>query len=192
MQLTTALIIFSAVLIAVIVRSWLPSAQTAGLPLAYVLSLAMIHWLGAFIHTLPWYEGGENAFVILGFQQCTYGVMAFGVGSILVAPWLVGKIPEGSARARPRSPRNLPAIFIGTGVLFYTILGSLLQNIPSFSALAACGVYLVIVGLGLLCWRAWQRRQRATLLLWLIPVCLLPFVTTVTAGFMGYGVAAAL
>jgi hypothetical protein len=190
MELTTSLIVFAAVVLAVIAKGWWKPNQTVGLPLAYVLSLAMIHWLGALIHTFPWYGGGDTGYVILGFEQCTYGVLAFGAGSMLAAPWILKQIPRRNSYVDPAVQARLPMIFVGFGVLFFTVLGRLLRSVPSFSAVAACGVYLVVAGLCLLCWRAWQSKRKGVFFLWLIPVAALPFITTATMGFMGYGVAA--
>jgi hypothetical protein len=191
MSLNTSLMVFAAVVLAVIAKSWWKPNQTVGLPLAYVLSLAVMHWLGALIHTFPWFDAGNTGYVILGFMQCAYGALAFGAGWLLAAPWILKQIPRGNSYADPAVQARLPMVYIGFGVLFYTILGRLLRGIPSVGAVASCGVYLVVAGLCLLCWQAWRSGRYARFFLWLIPVAALPFITTATMGFMGYGVAAA-
>jgi hypothetical protein len=183
--------VFAAVVLAVAAKSWWKPGQTVGLSLAYVLSLAMSHWLGALIHTIPWYDAGNTGYVILGFTQCNYGTLAFGAGCLLAAPWILQWIPRRNSYADPAVQARLPMVFIGFGILFFTVLGKLLRNVPSFNAVASCGVYLVVAGLCLLCWRAWRSGRRASFYFWLVPVAALPFITTATMGFMGYGVAAA-
>jgi hypothetical protein len=191
MILNTLLIVFAAVVLVVIAKSWWKPNQTVGLPLAYVLSLAVMHWLGALIHTFPWFDAGNTGYVILGFMQCAYGAPAFGIGCLLIAPLILKWIPRSYSYADPGIQVRLPMVFVVFGVLFYTVLGALLKGVPSFGAVASCGVYLVVAGLCLMCWQAWRNKRYASFYLWLIPVAALPFITTVTMGFMGYGVAAA-
>ena len=44
----------------------------------------MNHWLGAFVHLLPWYS--DDQYTVEGFRQTFWGVVAFTIGSLVVAP----------------------------------------------------------------------------------------------------------
>ena len=72
------------------------------------------------------------------------------------------------------------------GVLFFTVIGRVLRSVPSFSAVATCGVYLIVAGLCLLCWKAWRGGRGASF----FPLAdtrggIMPFITTATHGFYG-------
>jgi hypothetical protein len=193
MTLITSLIVFTAVLIAVLAHNWLNPRRSTGLSLAYLVILAMNHWLGALIHALNWYNGKEDtSYVALGFEECSWGVVAFGFGCMVVAPLALMLFSRRLSPNARLAPEGQSTIFIWIGILFYTILGRLLGRIPSFSAVAACGVYLVIVGMCLKCWEAWQRHNLRRFLFILMFIPALPLLTMVNAGFLGYGTAAAI
>jgi len=76
---------------------WRRAAITVGLPFCYLFSLAMIHFVGAGVHILPWNELQDTHFVALGFKECFFGVLAFTIG-VLVVDWLLkSRSPAGLA-----------------------------------------------------------------------------------------------
>ena len=54
-----------------------------GLTLAYLLSLSLIHLVGAAIYLLPAYQDHDPHLTELGFEQSLYGVVAFAFGGAI-------------------------------------------------------------------------------------------------------------
>src|SRR4030081_951815 len=81
----------------------------AGLVQAYVLNLGLIHWLAASLYLLPWYTNHDPDVVTLGLQQSTFGLIGFGIGSVLVAPAV--RLAAGGVLGRrpllPAEPRMI-------------------------------------------------------------------------------------
>jgi hypothetical protein len=166
--------------------------QSTGLVLAYVLNLWMIHWIAPTLYLLPWYRRFPLPVVVAGLEQSTYGAIAFAFGSLVLAPFLlkVGLVPTAGASV-PVDPR-LPKAYLLIGAASYALLSLGVGAIPSATAVVATGQQLTIVGLGLCCWSEWRRGSRSRLIFWIVVTLLLPLVTVVTQGFIGYGAVAAL
>jgi hypothetical protein len=181
-----------AMLAAVLVGIWRGKEPTAGLPAAYLVSLAMIHWVGAYIHTLPWFINNDSLTVARGFEPCFAGVMAFSAGTLLVGPPIARALPFGRVSTPIQPNPRLPVIYILSGILCFTVLAPVLGKIPSISAMINCGVYLVVIGFCLACWKAHQEGKRWQLFFWLAAVTGIPIVTAVSMGFIGYGAVAGM
>jgi hypothetical protein len=163
-----------------------------GLTLAYLLSLSLIHLVGAAIYLLPAYQDHDPRLTELGFEQSLYGVVAFAVGGLIITPLLVrkGLLPRAKGTAQP-DPR-LPKAYVACGVFFYLLSATFLGHLPTAMAIVSTGQQLVVVGLALCCWRAWRENRVHRLIAWLMISMLLPFVTLLTAGMLGYGAIAVL
>jgi hypothetical protein len=163
---------------------------SSGLILAYCFQMWMLHWIGGLIHALPWADLPESDFVALGFRQSTYGIAAFAVGAAFLGTRLgtamIGKTDEKSSIASS----DLPRIYVIVGVVFYFALAPILGKIRGLNFLPAIGSQFVIVGCCLSCWRAWHKSGRAALIKTVGPVMIIPFVTVVVQGFLGYGIIA--
>jgi hypothetical protein len=173
---------------------WRRGTPSIGLPLSYLLSLSMIHLVGGYIHTLPWYQNGQTNYVNLGFEQYFYGMLAFAAGSLVAAPFVLSYFTTARAQVtEPREPNpRLPWIYIVAGLASFTVLAPILGGIPSVGAVTFSGVYLVVVGFCLGCWKAFHEGSSARLLLWLCLIGGLPVLTTLTLGFLGYGALSAM
>jgi hypothetical protein len=184
--------IWMVVFAVLLLRGWRSGAAGAGLVLAYFLNLWLIHWPGAVTQLLPWYRGPDLEAVVAGFRQSTYAVVAFALGSVVVAPVLTSLYrPRPRAGAGPvvvgRPPdRRLPVIYMAIGLACYALV-PFAGQIPSLTALVSTGWYLAVAGLCLACWQAWQERRPLALLLWLGAALCLPFVTLLGTGFMSFG-----
>src|SRR5262249_46381081 len=100
---------------------------------------------------------------------------------------------ESSTTApKPTGQLWLPQTYLFLGIAFFGVIAPALSRIPSISAVSVCGVYLAVVGVCLACWNAYIQHSYLKLLGWLLATCVLPFVTIVTLGFVGFGAAAAL
>ncbi len=191
--------IVSAVTLAV---QWSRRTPSVGLPLAYLLSLSMIHLLGGVIYALPWYEpqgdyllqaGASATQVATGFVTSAYGVLGFGLGSIFLAPWMVRVVKPDWLREIPQRPAlRLPARLLQIGLFFFLVVTPLARVIPGLQAISAAGLYLFVAAICLSCWQAWHQRDGKQFILWLAMACSLPLVTIVTIGFISYGAAATL
>ena len=168
--------------------------KSTGLPLCYLCSLGTIHFLGAWISTLPSAPAENRTVVALGFRECSYGVVAFALGVFLAEKWAVNRVdsrvPWQSARVfEGRSPSA--AFYVLPGLLC-SLAFPFMSSIPSIAAVVHCGAYLTVVGFCLGIFRALQNGNRATTYFWLGATCVFPLFTILTAGFLGYGVFACL
>jgi hypothetical protein len=188
MSLELELVWFVVVFAGVIALSWFGKGS-CGLSLSYLISLGFIHFWGGFIHALSWYHGGQADFTLLGFDQFTWAISGFAFGNCALSTLIVKAIP--SKELRPPMA-GLAKVALILGVLLYGFLRVALSNVPSIGALATCGGSLFIAGVCLLGWEYLQRGNYLGVGLILLSLSFLPFFTIVSAGFLGYGAAAAL
>jgi hypothetical protein len=159
---------------------------------AYLLNLGLLHWLAAALYLLPWYTNHDPVVVALGLQQATYGVLGFGLGSLVLAP-MFGRAGNGVAANMSRAAiePKLARRYVQVGLITFFVLAPLVARIPTVAAVSVQGWNLLVVGLGLTTWLAWRARREQAFLGWLCVTLCLPVVTVVTQGFIGYGMAAA-
>src|SRR5438093_6521718 len=154
------LIICFGILCLFLVYPWVRRVTSVGLPLCYILSLAMIHWLGGLIHAmpLPWHSG-PDPYTEMGFRQAFWGTLAFTIGCLVLAPFLLRMLFRGEATPIVKSPGRdqlrLPVIYLLLGVGSFAVLAPVLRSIPSISAVSISGIYLAVVGVCLACWSAY-------------------------------------
>lgn len=197
-------LIISAVVIALIVyRLWTIRRAGVGLTVAYLIDLASVHWFGALIYTLPWYapvssflyvSGIDRVNVEAGFLQCGYGILAFGVGALFLAPITFELAKPLFKKIKPFVPHPLlPQTYIATAIIFNMLLAPFLSKIPSLGQFCRSGWSLLSAGLALYCWDAWRKGRRASLFFGiLLTVVSLPAFTMLAQGFLGYGVRAVI
>ena len=168
-------------------------AVGAGLVLAYVLDVSMIHLPGAIVYLLPWYGAWNPEVVEAGFRQSTWGMLAFTIGGTVLGPRLLhAKRPGKYSRGSPPLELRVTELYIVVGLVCSLVLLPLLGRVPTVAAVVAAGWNLVAVGLGLGAWMAWQRGRRRALLGWTGATLCVPLVTILSAGFLGYGVTSAI
>lgn len=176
-----------------IYSQWKTQLGTVGLGVMYVLNLALNHFLGGLIYLLPWYYTPQVREVELGFEATTYALLAFTIGNAIVTPlivWLTGW-PRIQATDQPANPW-LAKIYLGIALTSYFVLIPVLGNLPTLGALLSTGWTFMVVGLGLLIWQAYQQRNWRQMFYWFAALPLLPFLTVITQGFIGYGTVAIL
>jgi len=168
---------------------WKKSAVGVGLVFAYLIHFWINHWVGSLVYVFPWCSLKGYDVTVLGLQQSVYGLLAFAVGSVAVAPFLIKVFRISKPKASYFVPHpKLPLQYIAIGLLSFFVLGPLIGRIPTVNALVSVGVQLLIVGLCLACWKAWRERRIGALRGWLLLVLGLPFLTLLMQGFLGYGV----
>jgi hypothetical protein len=195
-SLALLLTIWVAAALGAILFRYMSGQRESGLVWAYIANLWLLHWPAAFIYVLPWYSRMEYTTVYLGFVQSVFGIVAFGVGAALIAPAVVRVLAPPRAQkadaAGVRPDALLPRTYLIVGIIAYVVLGPLLGNIPTFSALAIAATQLIIVGICLRCWHGWFTRNKWLFYSALAVTALLPFATVLGQGFLGYGAAAVM
>jgi hypothetical protein len=172
---------------------WFWRQDAVGLTLAYLMSLGTNHYLGGFIHALPWYGTPETPYVALGSTQCMVATVAFCLGALAVTMMLPTRTGALATQVmHPWLDARIPETYLGIGTFLYFVVVPFTHVIPSIGAVAGCGSNLVIVGFCLGGWRAWLKRRPLQVLLWLAAACSMPIVTVLTQGFLGYGIVALL
>jgi hypothetical protein len=176
-----------------LVRHWRPGAGV-GLVLTYVLSFGMLHWVAAVLYLLPWYSNPGFRLTTEGLHQSAYAMLSLAAGSEL-ACWIVRRRQAGrevaSGQGAVVDPR-LVTMYLVVGAALYALVTPFAGKIPSVSAIISSGSTLVVVGFALKCWNNWLNGQRIRLYLWLAASSVLPFVTVVAQGFLGFGFASML
>lgn len=158
---------------------------------AFIVSFALRYWLPAGLYLLPAsYNNFDPELVATGFRVSTYALIAFGFGSLILAPRPrpLTEALQGGSRLLPRM--RLANAYIGIGLICFLLLLPIVGRVPTISALVIQGWGLLVAGLGLAGWYAWHARQQHRFRLYLLAALSLPFVTIVTQGFLGYGAAA--
>jgi hypothetical protein len=158
--------------------------------------LWLLHWPAAVTYTLPWYSPIEFSTVYAGFVQSAIGVIAFGAGAALVAPFIVRLLQvPGAARAEKNGVRPdalLPRSYTLIGILAYAVLVPLARVVPTLNAVAVAATQLVIIGICLRCWHGWFTRNSWLFYSALALAVVIPFATIMGQGFLGYGAAAVM
>jgi hypothetical protein len=164
----------------------------AGLTLAYLLNLSLIHWAGAAIYVLPAFKHQDPRLTELGFEQSIYGIAAFAFGALVFTPLLAnrGLLRRSAEEHQPDS--KLPLAYIVAGVVFFALSFSFLGSLPTAQAIVGTGRQLVVAGLCLGCWKARREQHGGRLAGWLFLAFLMPLATVIFEGFLGYGVVALL
>jgi hypothetical protein len=165
---------------------------SCGLVAGYLFQMWMLHWIGALVHAFPWSELPDTELVAAGLEESTVAIIAFAVGAIVAGPALsramLGKSPVLTRIGELDS--KIPRTYILMGIISYFVLAPTIGQFPGLNAVPAAGSQLVIVGCCLMCWNAWHRKGKTGLIKTLIPTLLIPMVTVVKQGFLGFGVIA--
>ncbi len=171
-------------------------APESGLVYAYLVGIWLIHWPAAFLYTLPWYWNWDVNIVAAGFSQSTYGILGFAFGIFCLRVFLSGsRFASVSTAANPPQQRidrgldmRLPLFYITLGLFSTLVLAQTIGRIATINALVAATSQLIVVGLSLACWQAWQKQRYAAFIRWLVVALTLPFFTITIQGFLGFGV----
>lgn len=153
-----------------------------GLVVAFVVSLSSLHFLAASLYVLPWYGGLDRDFIQGGLFIALEGLLGFAIGAVIMSHLLQHEMAPAETAPQVR----LGLMYLGMGVVFYTVVRNGVSGIPSIGAIAAAGSSLVVFGLCIGCWQVPRARQMA----WLLASATLPFITILTQGYLSYGIAA--
>ncbi len=161
-----------------------------GLVLAYLFNLWLIHWPAATIYILPWYQNYNPAVVELGFEQSTYAVIAFAVGSLVIAPPVFRLFTPSLSITRSLRTRLSPEnVYLVVGLVCFCTL-PMVAHVPTVTAIVSSGWSLLVLGINLKIWSAWQGERYLDFKKFLAAAFVLPFMTLFFQGFLTYGVLA--
>lgn len=166
-----------------------------GLVLGYFLNLALIHLPGAMLYLNPDYQFYDRNWVVLGFEQSTWGVAAFGAGAF-VTVWLLRNtrqtqvVEETEPSQKPLYNPWLYRFYVLLGLVSYFFISPLVQDVATLGAVVTALNQLLLLGICMGMWHAWQRRNWLSLTLWIGALGMLPIMTILVQGFIGFGVAA--
>lgn len=182
--------VWLAAAIWILIRHW--RGAGAGLVFTYVLTLAVMHWLAPLMYLLPWYDNTRFDLTVEGLRQSAFAILGFAAGSEIVLA--ISRRLHQSAHlsaGEPVEPR-LVNLYLFTGIVLYAVVFPLAGRLPSATALVSTGSTLAVVAIGLKCWNAWTNQASGTLWTWLSATMMMPLVTVIGQGFLGYGFAAML
>ena len=167
---------------------------TAGLPLAYFLSLSLIHVPGAVLY-LDSDDLRSRAFWSLwGFEQTVIGMVAFVIG-VTVARTMARRFNAKIAAPGIIAPQDfaklnrLAILYILIGFGSYFVLLPVAFLVSSATAFIAALGLVLLVGICLRLWVAIQLKDRRKYWSTIALLPLLPLATTVQGGFINFGVA---
>ncbi len=185
------LVLLSAALAAYLLfRHWRDGAGV-GLLFTYVLTFGLLHWLAPALYLLPWYDTPGLDLTVDGLRASGVAIAAFALGAEFGA-WIERRRRAAPADWSVAVLNQRSIVYLVVGTVFYGLVTFVLQGLPSITALAATGSTLVVAGLGLRCWSAWQQGRRGRLWFWVLATAPLPIVTVVAQGFLGFGFAGML
>lgn len=200
----------------VVVRHW-RNDMGVGLLLAYILSFGMLHWVASAIYLFPWFTAAGEPWTAEGMRVAAVSMMGFAVGTELMfvaerrrrtveafeAEQLALEEEAAAPSVRPDeddwyesdgrlASEHLIKWYLIIGLVLFVVVTPILGAIPSVSALVSAGGTLTIAAVGLKCWNLWVEERRGRMWVWLLSTAILPVVTVLTQGFLGYGFVAML
>jgi hypothetical protein len=180
------ILIWAAIGIGVMLIGIRGRPYSAGLPLAYFLGLSLIHTPGAmlYLHSAAWDPAALRTWV--GFEQTVIGLAAFLCGVIIARSfWRFHQsLPTLSPEDLSLLDRLALAYLFG-GVIYFVMVA--FANIPTIGAVIASLSLLLVVGVCLRLWVARERGNRKAFWLTIASLPMLPLITVVKDGFLGFG-----
>src|SRR5438552_1743691 len=182
------LVIWAALLAALVIFAIGRAGEGGALTLTYFLGLSLIHVPGVLPFLDPVSGLADWDETQLGFEMTILGMASFVSGAAL-ARWT----DRGNAAARGAPLRRRGQVFERLGrrafVLGFVAHFLLLPagKVPSLTSFVAAWETLVVLGLWLVLYGAAVAADRRARLATLAVLPLLPVATLVTGGFLGYG-----
>jgi hypothetical protein len=160
------------------------------LTLSYFLALSLFHVPGALSYLDARYIGGSEQETTLGFEMTLLGMGAFVAGAICVAVMSRQRssMPNHIASSHHKYLEKFSYQIGVAGLVSYFTLLPLAKFVPSSTALISPLIALLVLGLWLQLYLGVILRDRRRLLgsIFILPI--FPALTTITQGFIGFGV----
>jgi hypothetical protein len=191
---TLAIIGWLVIGIGIIIASWRRKNGGVGILINYLVLLTVNHWAMAALVALPYYDSYyPEAVTKQGFYQSLIGLVALGVGSLIIAP-LIWKQHDkrlihtsANAQVPSQQDNNLPIKYLVLGLITYFVILPVAGSIPTIGAFAGNMAHLVQTGIVLVYWQAKHNNNRRLVAAVLALALAWPIWTIVAQGFLGFG-----
>ena len=176
----------------VFVRAW-ASGAGVGLVFTYVFSFATLYWMAPLMYLLPWYDTPGHDLTALGLREAAIGMVAFAVGTEIARP-IVRRWSSNLGTIERPGPidTRFTNLLLLTGAVLYLVVFPLAGYLPSMTAFVSTGSMVAVVAMSLKCWSAWHYGREPSMWAWVAATSVLPLITVLGQGFLGYGFAAML
>ena len=160
---------------------------------AYIAGLAVNHWFGGLVHSFPWKPFANSTTTIDGFAATTLGLAFFVLGAALVPKLHSAPRIRRSATAVhtlqsvDRSGHRVGTILLTVGVASWLANMTFIGGLPSMAAILSGGKQLLLGGICLKSWLAWQDNDTRSVFRWLALGFAFPAYTILVEGFLGFG-----
>jgi len=173
-------------------RAW-TSGAGVGLVFTYVFSFTTLYWMAPLMYLLPWYDTPGHELTAIGLREAAFGMAAFAIGTEIARP-MVRRWTSALPDAEQLGPidTRLTNLLLLTGAVLYLVVFPLAGYLPSVTAFVSTGSMVAVVAMSLKCWSAWHGGREPTMWGWVAATAVLPLITVLGQGFLGYGFAAML
>jgi hypothetical protein len=174
------------------IRAW-TSGASVGLIFTYVFSFTTLYWMSPLMYLLPWYDTPGHELTALGLREATFAIVAFAVGTEIARP-VIRRWSAALPTAERPGPidKRLTNLLLVTGGVLYLVVFPLAGYLPSMTAFVSTGSMVAVVAMSLKCWSAWYGGREPSMWAWVAATAVLPLITVLGQGFLGYGFAAML
>jgi hypothetical protein len=158
----------------------------------YLLGVITSHWFGALAHASPWSTFADSTDTIIGFRYSSYALIALVAGTMLIERFRSVRWPRFEI-AHQRSElvdlqRIALKLFLPIGIGSWIATFTPLASLPSADAVLSVGKQCLLLGVCFLCWSTWHLGQKRRFTMFLLLSGMLPIVTVISSGFIGYGI----
>jgi len=189
-------VIWLAAIAVQVARTWV-GRPTAGMTLACIASLALVHLVAEVCYWMAGYMSPDRLASMLGFRIAAMGILGYTLGVLLFDLITYGQRNGKSVDAvsmlnwREQYGVGIRIVLVGI-VLYFTGILIGFGAIPGLSAVFGGTLTVVVSGI-LLNWHANRRARRPDkALMWALGLMLLPLFGVVLQGFIGFGMSAVL
>ena len=121
-----------------------------------------------------------------GFSVSLIGLIGYVIGILTMDRIFVRRWTLIAERQEPRRIRLMPVLIVG--IMFSVLFSPLLGGIPSVGAIITAGERLTTISFILGSWYAFNKGNQIAALGWVAFAIIFPIVTTLSGGFIGFGV----
>jgi len=172
---------------------WLQARRAyggAGFIFIYILLFSVIHLFGAIIHAIPEFSLKGVEYVVIGFRESLYGLVAFCAGAFLPILGRATLEQQGGKEMRVAVPYKTIWYLMGLGIAFF-FARAVLGKIPSIGASLNAGTTLMVVAMVLGFWTSWIEGRKLGMFFWVALCGGFPLFSLTFQGFLGFGVSVA-
>ena len=183
-------VVLGAAALWTVVRTWI-GGRNVGLVFSYVFSFLALYWLAPAMYLLPWYDTPNYMLTAAGLREAAIALVAFAIGVEVARPIVARNVDAvEDIESLPPVDARLTNLLLLVGAGLYVIVFPLAGYFPGMTAFVSTGSMVAVVAMALKCWSAWHTGHRVRMWMWLIGTLVLPLITVVGQGFLGYGFAA--